>query len=61
MIKQHLILFAAHWIIQLAVVIRVLLRPHREPASRVAWVATISLVPVVGIIAYLLFGEVHLV
>ena len=50
MIKQHLILFAAHWIIQLAVVIRVLLRPHREPASRVAWVATISLVPVVGII-----------
>lgn len=58
--EQHFILFAAHWIIQLAVVIRVLLRPHREPASRVAWVAAITLVPVAGIIAYLLFGEVHL-
>ena len=56
---QKLIIFFTHWIIQLAVVVRVLLRPHREPASRVAWVAAIALVPVAGMIAYLLFGEVN--
>ncbi|MDT8870347.1 phospholipase D-like domain-containing protein [Komagataeibacter rhaeticus] len=41
-------------------IIRVLLRPHRQPASRVAWVAIIGSLPIVGMLAYLLLGETHL-
>jgi cardiolipin synthase len=44
-------------LIHLGFVVRVILRPHREPASRVAWVATMTLLPVAGIVAYLLLGE----
>lgn len=32
-------------------------RPHRTPASRVAWVAVILLVPILGIVAYVFLGE----
>ena len=46
--------------IQFALLIRVLLRPHREPASRIAWVVVIIALPVAGIISYLLFGEVNI-
>ncbi|TWT35846.1 Cardiolipin synthase [Posidoniimonas corsicana] len=46
-----------HGAIVLVLIVRVLLRPHREPASRVAWIAVIASVPVAGMIAYLLFGE----
>ena len=44
-------------LIQIAVIARAILRPHRDPASRIAWVMVIALLPVVGILAYLLFGE----
>ncbi|PHR86230.1 MAG: cardiolipin synthase A, partial [Blastopirellula sp.] len=43
--------------IQIAVIIRVLLRPHRDPSSRVAWIAVILALPGIGLIAYLLLGE----
>src|SRR5258707_1413356 len=43
-----------------AVLIRAILRPHREPASRIAWAVVIVALPVVGIIAYLLLGEVRI-
>ena len=39
---------------------RVLLRPHREPASRVAWAVVIVALPFLGIVAYLLLGEVRI-
>ena len=42
------------WLLVLA---RAVLRPHREPASRIAWVAVIALLPVFGILIYLLLGE----
>jgi len=48
-----LLLFLAH----LAVIARVILRPHREPASRIAWIVMIIVLPVAGMIAYLLLGE----
>ena len=46
-----------HILIQIALVVRVLLRPHRDPASRVAWILVIVILPVIGIITYLLLGE----
>jgi cardiolipin synthase len=47
-------------VIQLALIIRVLLRPHRDPASRVAWIVVILALPVVGIVSYLLLGETNI-
>lgn len=44
-------------IIQIAVICRVLTRPYRQAVSRVAWVAVIALVPLLGVIAYLFLGE----
>jgi len=44
-------------LVHLAVIARAVLRPHREPASRVAWVVVIVVVPVLGILAYILLGE----
>lgn len=45
------------FVLHLLVVARALTRPNRAPASRVAWVAVIMLLPVVGVLAYLLLGE----
>jgi cardiolipin synthase len=47
------------FLVHLAFVARVILRPHREPASRVAWVVVILVLPVVGIVAYILLGETN--
>ncbi len=49
-----------HVLIQCVLCVRVLLRPHREPASRIAWIVVIVAMPVLGIVAYILFGEVNL-
>ena len=38
---------------------RVLLRPHRDPASRVAWILFVVALPYVGALMYLLLGEVR--
>ena len=45
---------------QIAVIARAILRPHRDPASRIAWVAVIGALPLVGMTAYLLFGETNI-
>jgi len=47
-------------LIELVVIARVILRPHRDPASRIAWVVVIAVLPVVGILAYILFGETNI-
>ena len=44
-------------LIELAVIARAILRPHRDPASRIAWVVVIAVVPVLGVLLYLLLGE----
>jgi cardiolipin synthase A/B len=49
-----------HILLIFAVLVRVLLRPYREPASRMAWILVVLLLPVLGIVAYLLFGEVNI-
>lgn len=43
--------------VHLGLIVRALAVPDREPASRAAWVLILVFVPVVGIGAYLLFGE----
>lgn len=48
-----------HVLIQAVLVIRILLRPHREPASRIAWLLVVIAAPVIGIVAYLLLGETN--
>ncbi len=48
------------FLIHLAVIARVILRPHREPASRIAWIVMIIALPVVGMIFYLLLGETNI-
>ncbi|MFZ0467766.1 MAG: cardiolipin synthase [Thiogranum sp.] len=51
---------AVHICIQAALIVRVVLRPHRQPASRIAWIVVITVLPVAGILAYILFGEVSI-
>lgn len=53
-------LVETHILIEILLILRVILRPHREPTSRLAWIVVIVTVPVVGILAYLLFGEVNI-
>ena len=48
------------FLIHLAVIARVILRPHREPASRIAWIVMIIALPVVGMVSYLLLGETNI-
>jgi cardiolipin synthase len=47
-------------LLQLAVIVRVLLRQHRNPASRIAWLMVVGTMPLIGIIAYLFLGEVRI-
>ena len=46
--------------IWLAVIVRVILRPHREPASRAAWIMLIIGLPVIGVLAYIFLGETNI-
>ena len=47
-------------LLELAVIARILLRPHRDPASRIAWVVVVGVFPLFGMLAYLLLGEVNI-
>ncbi len=49
-----------HLSIEILVIMRVILRPHREPTSRLAWIVVVVTLPVLGILAYLLLGEVNI-
>lgn len=49
-----------HVAIEAITIIRVMTRPHREPASRVAWVTIIAAVPFLGVLLYMLFGETNI-
>lgn len=60
MVTTSTILVVAGVLIEVAVLARVMLRPHRDPESRIAWVAVILSLPLLGVIAYLLFGEVSI-
>ncbi|MEH6452795.1 MAG: cardiolipin synthase, partial [Psychromonas sp.] len=49
-----------HVLITAVIILRVLLRPHRDPASRVAWIVVILALPILGFIVYLLLGETNI-
>lgn len=53
-------LIAQHVLIQIVMVLRVLLRPNRDPASRMAWIVVILALPVFGICVYALIGETNI-
>src|SRR5262245_19919755 len=44
-------------LVLLCFIARAILRPRREPASRVAWVVVLIVLPLIGMIAYVLLGE----
>lgn len=48
-----------HFLIITGLSVRVLLRPRRDPASRVAWILFIMALPYVGALTYLMLGEVR--
>ena len=48
------------FVLHLLTVARALTRANRTPASRVAWVATIMLLPIGGVLAYFLLGETNI-
>ncbi len=52
-------LIVIHIVIQLGLLVRVLLRPNRDPASRIAWAVVVLALPVAGILSYLLLGETN--
>ena len=45
------------FVIHLLAVLRAVTRPNRTPASRVAWVAVIMCLPVIGVVAYIFLGD----
>ncbi len=49
-----------HLAAQAVFIVRALLRPQREPAARLAWVVVIIVFPILGILAYVMFGETNL-
>ncbi|WP_235756052.1 cardiolipin synthase [Paracoccus salsus] len=49
-----------HAALTVAFIGRVLIRPRLDPSVRLAWIMVIEAVPLVGILAYLLFGEVRM-
>jgi len=48
---------AGGFVIHLSTMLRAITRPDRTPASRVAWIAVIMCLPVMGVVAYLFLGE----
>src|SRR5262249_36007911 len=50
---------AIHFAIQLALAFRVVMQ-HRPPGETLAWIMVIFVFPVVGLLAYLMFGELRL-
>ncbi|WP_424813920.1 cardiolipin synthase [Roseococcus sp. YIM B11640] len=52
-----MVVAVAYVLVLMALIARVILRPGRDPVSRLAWIVVILLVPAAGIGGYLLLGE----
>jgi cardiolipin synthase A/B len=53
-------LLILHIVVGAALMVRVLLKPHRDPATRIAWSVVILGLPLLGALAYLLLGEANI-
>jgi len=60
MIVAASVMWISFALAQLAIIVRILLRPNREPASRIAWIAVVAAVPILGMLGYLLMGETNI-
>ena len=49
-----------HYSVALSVAVRVMLKPGMAASVRLAWILVIELFPVIGILAWVLFGEVRM-
>ncbi|MDG2222225.1 MAG: cardiolipin synthase [Rubripirellula sp.] len=49
-----------HIVLTFLVILRIMLRPHREPASRIAWIVVVASAPGFGMLMYLLLGETNI-
>jgi cardiolipin synthase len=49
-----------HIAIQVVLCFRVMIRPHRDPSSRIAWITVIIAMPILGIVGYLFLGEINI-
>ena len=49
-----------HLSVTLGLIARVLIRPRLDPSVRLAWIMVIEALPLVGVVAYILFGEVRM-
>ena len=54
------ILFVLQILLLGGTILRILLRPNRQAASRIAWIVVVLAVPLLGVIAYLLLGETNI-
>src|SRR4249919_2852326 len=59
-LHHSLVALALVTLLELAVIARILLRPHRDPASRIAWMVVVGALPLLGMLAYLFLGEVNI-
>ncbi|KNY14036.1 cardiolipin synthase [Shinella sp. SUS2] len=48
-----------HIVVVAAAAVHILLRPHRQPESRAAWLVLVLLLPYVGALVYLLVGQTN--
>jgi len=48
------------FLIVAACLVRILLRPHRDPSARVAWIVVVLALPILGVVAYILLGETNI-
>lgn len=56
----HILITISLVLLNIVFIARAILRPHREPASRVAWVVVIVVFPILGVVAYILLGETNI-
>ena len=47
-------------VIHLLLIVRILTRPDRRPISRIAWIVVVIAFPILGVLAYIFFGEVNI-
>jgi len=54
------LLLMVHLLAIFVTIVRILLRPHRDPSSRIAWVVVVLALPILGIVIYVLLGETNI-